>query len=53
MKRILLGLGHDKLSLRVGYAYLCFFALLVIAYAFGLLFLPEGVMGTLPFAGFL
>ena len=48
MKRILLGLGHDKLSLRVGYAYLCFFALLAIAYAFGLLFLPEGVMGTLP-----
>ena len=48
MKRILLGLGHDKLSLRVGYAFLCFFALLAISYAFGLLFLPEGIMKTLP-----
>jgi hypothetical protein len=48
MERILQSLGHDKLSLRVGYAYLCFFVLLALAYAFGLLFLPEGVMRTLP-----
>lgn len=48
MKRILNGLGHDKLWPRVGYAYLCFFILLALAYAFGLLFLPEGVMRTLP-----
>ena len=48
MERILQSLGQDKLSLRVGYAYLCFFVLLALAYAFGLLFLPEGVMRTLP-----
>ena len=48
MERILQGLGHDKLSLRVGYAYLCFFILLALTYAFGLLLLPEGVMRALP-----
>ena len=48
MKGIPQGLGHDKLWPRVGYAYLCFLILLALTYAFGLLFLPEGVMRTLP-----
>ena len=48
MKRILQGLGHDRLSVRVGYAYLCFFILLVLGYVLGLLFLPERAMKTLP-----
>jgi hypothetical protein len=48
MERILQGLGHDKLSLRVRYAYLCFFVLLALAYALGLFFLPEGAMKALP-----
>ncbi len=48
LERILLGLGHDKLWPRVGYAYLGFFVILALTYAFGLLFLPEGVMKTLP-----
>ncbi len=48
MERILQGLGHKKISLRIGYAYLCFFVLLALAYALGLLFLPEGAMKALP-----
>lgn len=48
MERILQGLCHDDVWARVGYAYLCFFILLALTYAFGLLFLPEGIMSALP-----
>ena len=47
-KRILNGLGHDRLWPRLGYTYVCFFILLALAYVFGLLLLPQGVMSTLP-----
>ncbi len=49
MESILHGLGHEKLSLRVAYAFLYFFILLAITYSFGFFFLPEGFMKTLPF----
>ena len=48
MKRILQGLGHANLWQRVGYAYLCFFIILALTFTFAFLFLPEGVLRTLP-----
>jgi len=41
-------LGHGHLWVRTGYAFVLFFAILALAYAFGFLFLPEGIMKELP-----
>jgi len=49
MERLVQGLGHDKLWVRVGYAMLCFCILLALAYLFGMVLLPTGFMKTLPF----
>ncbi len=48
MKNISGNLSHDNLWIRSGYAFLYFFAFLALAYAFGFLILPEGVMKELP-----
>jgi hypothetical protein len=52
MNRIQSGLGHDNPWLRLGYAFLCYFAVLALAYVFGILVLPEGIMRELPIPAF-
>ena len=48
MKNLIKNLGHERLWVRTGYAFMFFFTFLALAYAFGLLFLPEGIMKELP-----
>ena len=48
MKNLVRNLGHESIWVRTGYAFLLFFVLLALAYAFGFLFLPEGIMKELP-----
>jgi len=48
MKNFLRNLCHESLWVRTGYAFMFFFAFLALAYTFGFLFLPEGIMKELP-----
>jgi len=48
MKNFLRNLCHESLWVRTGYAYVFFFTFLALAYTFGFLFLPEGIMKELP-----
>lgn len=47
MKNFLRNLCHESLWVRTGYAFMFFFAFLSLAYTFGFLFLPEGIMKEL------
>ncbi len=53
MKNPIRNLGHKNLWVRTGYAFLFFFVLLMLAYVFGFLFLPEGIMKELPLPSFM
>lgn len=48
MKNFLRNLCHESLWVRTGYAFMFFFTFLALAYTFGFLFLPEGIMKELP-----
>ncbi len=48
MKNFLRNLCHESLWVRTGYTFMFFFAFLALAYTFGFLFLPEGIMKELP-----
>lgn len=48
MKNFLRNLCHESLWVRTGYAFVFFFTFIALAYTFGFLFLPEGIMKELP-----